>query len=130
MADVEIIPPVTEKELRVGLKIKAVRELQNVSQDFLARSLNIGQSTLSKIESGETPILFDRLYDIALALNVNVNMIINFDKDVFFYHCSQSGMHNQVTNNHYHAEEIKDMYERIIKEKDSQIELLKSILPK
>ncbi len=87
----------TDTKLLVGHKIKFIREMQNISQDYLAQSLKISQVSLSKIENNQLSISFERLCSIAEALEVSVNVIINFDKQDVFRKCGLP-IHNGCTN--------------------------------
>jgi transcriptional regulator with XRE-family HTH domain len=51
--------------MSIGSKIRQVRTIKNIKQEDLARHLNMGQSTLSKIESDSTPISAEDLLKIA-----------------------------------------------------------------
>lgn len=49
----------------IGAKIKKVRTEKNIKQEELAHFLNITQSTLSKMENGNTLITFEQIINIA-----------------------------------------------------------------
>lgn len=112
-------------KLNVGKKIRGVRELQGLSQDYVASMLGISQATLSNIENGEVGIIFERLFELSSILSVDVNMILNFDKDVFFNNCKQSGIQNQYT---FNDGEIREVYEKLLEEKDKRILLLERLI--
>ena len=114
-------------KLQVGNKIRGVRELQGLSQEYVAGKLNISQTSLSKIETGETGLTFERLFELSKVLSVDVNMILNFDKDVIFNNCQQSGMHNQYT---FHDSDLREVYDKLLDEKDQRIKLLEKLVPK
>ena len=118
---------INDYRLNVGWKIKGVRELMNISQDYIASKLGIKQPALSKIENGEL-ITFERLCEIATILQINVNMIVNFNKDVIFNSCTQSGMQNYY---HYsNTEDVKSVYELLIEEKNERIAFLEKLVIK
>lgn len=119
---------VLDNKLVVGHKIRAVREMQGITQDFLADKLALSQTALSKIENGELKVEFDRVCQIAEILDVDVNTIINFDKSVVFNSCSQSGYIN--TNNITTSDVMESLYEKLIHEKDERIKFLESLLGK
>jgi len=123
----ENTPAVNDYRLNVGWKIKGVRELMNISQDYIASKLGIKQPALSKIENGEL-ITFERLCEIAAILQINVNMIVNFNKDVVFNSCTQSGMQNYYHYNN--TEDVKSIYDQLIEEKNARIVVLEKLIAK
>jgi transcriptional regulator with XRE-family HTH domain len=73
-----------------GNKILKLRDLKNFKQDYMAEILGISQSAYSKIEKDETDVSYDRLQQIAKALDISVQDMLAFDEKMFF-----SVMHNQ-----------------------------------
>lgn len=70
--------------LKVGMKIKKLRELRNFTQEFLAERLDMSQTGYSKIERGETDISISRLQQIAKVLAVEIQDILGFDEKMIF----------------------------------------------
>jgi len=67
----------------VAGNIRKIREFRNYTQDYLAAKLLISQNAYSKIELGYSKITLDRLFQIAIILEVEVMQIISLDhKDV------------------------------------------------
>jgi transcriptional regulator with XRE-family HTH domain len=58
--------------------IRKVREFRNYTQDYLAAKLGISQNAYSKIELGYSKITLDRLFHIALILEVEVTQLLYF----------------------------------------------------
>lgn len=115
-----------EVKLFVGQKILGVRMSRGISQENLATELGLSQSWVSNVETGDLPIDFDRLCQIADILQVNVNSIINYDNSVTFNSCTQSGYIN--TNNINPIDKIETLYEKIIQEKDERIKYLETLI--
>ncbi|RZL49929.1 MAG: XRE family transcriptional regulator [Pedobacter sp.] len=67
----------------VASNIRKVREFRNYTQDYLAAKLEISQNAYSKIELGYSKITLDRLFHIALILEVQVMELLYFDKENF-----------------------------------------------
>lgn len=67
----------------VASNIRKVREFRNYTQDYLAAKLEISQNAYSKIELGYSKITLDRLFHIALILEVEVTQVLYFDKEAF-----------------------------------------------
>ena len=64
--------------MEVGLRIKAIRELNNISQEKLARKTKIlNQSQICKIENGQRTLKANELVKIANVLNVAITDIIS-----------------------------------------------------
>ncbi len=67
----------------VAGNIRKVREYRNYTQDYLAAKLEISQNAYSKIELGYSKITLDRLFQIALILEVEVTQLLYFEASVF-----------------------------------------------
>lgn len=66
--------------MKVGEKIKKVRELKNFTQQHMADELQLSLSGYGKIERDETDISIIRLEKIASVLGVDINTILSFDE--------------------------------------------------
>ncbi len=66
------------------MKIKKVRELKNLTQEYLAEQVGMTTSGYSRIERGEVKISLDRLQQVAQVLGVQPNDLAAFDENVFF----------------------------------------------
>lgn len=66
---------------KIGLRIKQLRELKNMSQKDLAYSSDLDRSYIASIESGLRNVSILNIEKIAKALNVN---LIEFFSDVNF----------------------------------------------
>ena len=49
----------------LGLKIKKLRELKNLTQEHVAHALGLNQSAYSRLETGDTEISFSKIEKIA-----------------------------------------------------------------
>lgn len=67
--------------MKIGRKIKKIRELRNFTQEYLALQLNISQAAYHKIESDKTNIALKRLEEIARILRVSVVDILNMNEE-------------------------------------------------
>lgn len=63
----------------IGYKIKGIRELKNLTQEYMAEQLDISQAAYSKLEKGSTKISQEKLDKIAEVLEVNPEDITDFD---------------------------------------------------
>lgn len=58
--------------MKIGQKIKAARESQNISMNHLAQKSEVSQANLSRIESGHQQPAFDTLERIITALGFSL----------------------------------------------------------
>jgi len=67
----------------VAGNIRKIRELNNYTQDYLAAKLAISQNAYSKIELGYSKLTLNRLFQIAVILEVEAAQLISFGpKDI------------------------------------------------
>lgn len=117
-----------------GRNIKAIREILRVKQDVLADALGVSQQSVSLIEQREI-VDPELLQKVANILKVPVEAIENFREDsaVSFISNNYTNTNNDNVSNgvqnsptlNYYADKIIELYERIIKEKDAEIERLR-----
>lgn len=113
-------------------KIRTLRENKKLTQEYMAINLDISQRAYSSIESGKTPLTIERLYDISKLLDTSVSEILDLDNGYAYHNnFNNSGIKNSgslINFNQNDLEEIKLLYERIIKTKDEEINFLRSKL--
>lgn len=70
------------KYKQIGRKVAYYRRLRNMTQEELARRVNISVSSLGKIECGNynNNISLSMLLTIAEGLQIDVTMLLNFDE--------------------------------------------------
>jgi transcriptional regulator with XRE-family HTH domain len=114
--------------LQPEIKIKQIRELKNVSQEFVANKLGLSIRAYSKIETGETQLTINRLNEISEALGVDPIEVLGFDDKQVFNNCKQDG--NFGSGNIYNAfpEKLIQQYEKTIAVLEDEVKLLKSLL--
>jgi transcriptional regulator with XRE-family HTH domain len=69
---------------KVFKNIKNIRELKNISREFVAGELGMSTSGYGKIERGEVDLNVSKLFKIAKILDVPVSFIFKFDVDTLF----------------------------------------------
>ncbi len=72
------------------LKIRNIRELRNLTQEYVASQLNISLRAYSKIESGETQLTIKRLNEISKILEITPLELLSFDEKNIFKNISTS----------------------------------------
>lgn len=112
-------------------KIKQFREMRNFTQEYMADILKVSQRAYSSIENGQTQLTVERLFEISQTLQVNVGEIIGVDNK-FIYN---NNFNNNATQNKGNLvfnqdtfEEQKELYERLLKSKETEITFLRKII--
>lgn len=66
------------------LNIRTIRELKNLTREYVADELKMSMSGYGKIERGEVDLTVSKLIEIAKVLDVSTEFIFEFDISVFF----------------------------------------------
>jgi transcriptional regulator with XRE-family HTH domain len=116
--------------MQIGHKIKKLRELKNLTQDYMAQELGVTQSAYSRMEVGETELTYTKLEKIADVLEMKPEDIIAFNESMVF-----NVMHNDVgnglvINNNHLSEGEKNLYLQQIDLLKEEISHLKHLLNK
>lgn len=69
---------------KVYLNIRKIRELKNLTREYVAEELKMSMSGYGKIERGEVDLTVTKLIEIAKVLDVSVEFIFKFDVSLFF----------------------------------------------
>lgn len=69
--------------MKIGIKIKKLRELKGIPQKEMARKLKLSLNGYSKIEREEVEPTITRLELIGKILEIDTHLIIDFDVDLF-----------------------------------------------
>jgi transcriptional regulator with XRE-family HTH domain len=64
--------------------IRKIRELKNLTREFVAAELKMSTSGYGKIERGDVDLTVSKLIEIAKVLDVSIEFIFKFDIAVFF----------------------------------------------
>lgn len=117
---------------KVNEKIRQIRELKNLSQEYIANELGLSIRAYSKIESGETQLTINRLNEISKILSVSPQEILGFDAAIVFNNGNnqQGGKYNNTIYNHTEIKQIQLLYEKLLIEKDMRIKVLEELLKK
>jgi transcriptional regulator with XRE-family HTH domain len=100
--------------VKVGEKIRTIRELKGIKQETLATLLGISQTAYSKIERNESDISLTRLSQIAEQLGVKEEDILTLDPTAIF---NNSIVHSYNNNsgtfyNHPLSDKERELYEK------------------
>ncbi|WP_367914604.1 helix-turn-helix domain-containing protein [Leadbetterella sp. DM7] len=108
-----------------GAKIRMIREMRGLSQENVADSLNISQSTYSLYESNKIAVTTDMLDKIAKVLDVNPADLVNQQPVVFHIPNNRGtkvGYINEYNSDSQDAsQKVKELYEALLTAKDETI---------
>lgn len=68
----------------VYVNIRKIRELKNLTREYVAEEVKMSTSGYGKIERGEVDLTVSKLIEISKALDVSIEFIFKFDVSVFF----------------------------------------------
>ena len=72
------------KKSKVYLNIRKIRELKNLTREYVAEELKMSMSGYGKIERGEVDLTVSKLIEIAKVLDVSTEFIFKFDVSIIF----------------------------------------------
>lgn len=110
---------------KIGEKIRQIRELKGLSQEYVASELGVSQKAYSKMETSQTKIDWEKITSVAKIFSIDPLDIVSFDDNLVFNNCSQSGKSHTFNNM---PKEIIDMYEKRIEELKEEVIFLRSQL--
>lgn len=98
--------------VNIGDKIRNIRELKNLTQDYMATQLGITQAGYSKIESGASQVSYAKLTEIAKTLDVSLEDIMAFDSQKYFNSFNNvKGSNNGSVTINVEENSMKQLYE-------------------
>lgn len=93
-------------------KIRNIRELKNLTQEYMAERLGITQAGYSKIENGGTKLSYSKLVDIANIFEIEVEELLSFDSQKYFNSFNNvKGSNNGSVTIKVDDGDIKSLYE-------------------
>ena len=118
------------ENLKIGHKIKKLRELRNLTQEHMANSIGLTQGAYSRMELGETEITYSKLEKISAELGMKPEDVIAFNESMVFNVMNNQTGNGLVINNNQLSEGEKYLYQQQIELLKEEIVYLKSILDK
>ena len=114
----------------IGQKIKKIREIKGLKQEYMADRLDISQQSYSNIESNRIDVPFSKIEQIAEVFGMRVEDMVSFDEKVVL---NMTGNHNMGYNNHptinmNFPEKMQQLYEDKIRLLEEKIEFLEEKL--
>lgn len=110
--------------LKIGHKIKKLRELKNLTQEHMANSIGITQGAYSRMELGESEITYSKLEKISEELGMKPEEIIAFNESVVFNVMNNQTGNGLIINNGQLLEMEKNLFEQqiiLLKEENSHL---------
>jgi transcriptional regulator with XRE-family HTH domain len=90
------LPTQKEQNMQLGEKISVMRNLKGLTQEEMAKKLNMSSTGYAKIERGETKLQNPRLDKIVEALGIELKDLLNFNAESLF----KTSFHDQCSNNY------------------------------
>lgn len=111
--------------MHIGRNISKLRDLKGLKQEEFAKLMNISQQAVSRLEN-KKEIDEDMLRQIAEKLDMTVEGIKQFSPDATINSINQQGGNVYVDKLYINpTEKIEDLYQKLLKEKDDMIQMLK-----
>jgi len=110
--------------INIGHKIKKLRELKNLTQEHMAKSIGITQGAYSRMELGETEITYSRLEKISEELGMKPEEVIAFNESLVFNVMNNQTGNGLVINNNQMSDTEKNSFEQqilLLKEENSYL---------
>ena len=70
---------IEQLQIKIGERIRDLRELKGISQQNLAAICNFEKANLSRLEAGRTNPTVATLYKISQALDISVSELVNVE---------------------------------------------------
>ena len=115
-------------KLKLGHKIRKLRELKNLTQDHMAQSIGVSQGAYSRMELGETEITYTKLEKISDELGMKPEEIIAFNESMVFNVMNNETGNGLVINNNQLSEIETNMFEQHIKLLKEENAYLKKVI--
>ena len=110
--------------INIGHKIKKLRELKNLTQEHMAKSIGITQGAYSRMELGETEITYSKLEKISEELGMKPEEVIAFNESLVFNIMNNQTGNGLVINNNQLSDTEKNSFEQqilLLKEENSYL---------
>lgn len=117
-------PAVAAYKFRIGSNIRKWRNMKDIKQKDLARTLNVSEAAISNIENDVANITVTQLEDIAIALNVSVEQLLSDPHQKLKMPFPQATYLNSKENVHTIDREFLDAIIASMEKKDQQLQLL------
>jgi len=114
----------------VALKIKNLRITNKITQNQMAEKVHLSLRAWQKIENGITRLDLDRLAQIATVLEISICDLINSVDGVSIQQRNENIKIKQAAIETTMSESERNLFNRIIADKDREIDFLRNLLKK
>jgi transcriptional regulator with XRE-family HTH domain len=114
--------------MEIGTKIKQIRELKKLSIENMANELGLSVTGYDKIERNEVSLNYEKLLKISEILNVKLENLIGFEKNIAFNNFNNT-VEQQIGTYNFPAE-LRQLYEDKIKLLEEKAKLLEEKINK
>jgi transcriptional regulator with XRE-family HTH domain len=114
----------------IGEKIRQIRDLKGLSQEYISGKLGISQRAYSKIERNEIKIDWEKITEISKIFEIDPMELISFDDNLIFNNCTQSGKFVNSQANFNVPEKLIEQYESRINSLEKELDFLRELLSK
>lgn len=111
--------------------MRILREVNGYTQEYVASELGINQNTYSKLESGQTKLTVERVKRLAELYSIDPDYFFSEEAPIINYNTgnkSRAIINTQNYHDNLETKPLQRLYEKLLNEKDQQLELLKSEL--
>jgi transcriptional regulator with XRE-family HTH domain len=116
-------------EIKIGAKIRKIRQLKGYSQEYMATSLGITQNSYSKLENQKTKLNLERISNISKILEINPIDLITCNENLVVNQNNAEERNKDVIYNNVSIE-LKEQYEKQIIHLKEEIVFLREQLSK
>lgn len=113
---------------KLGSNLRKLRELKNISQEFIAIKLNLSIKSYSNIENNVTKITHERLTQICQILEIDPLAMMNFDTDKIIQSINNGHIASSSNNNIDMSEKERQQYEHRIEDLHKDIAFLRKAI--
>jgi len=111
---------------KLGSNLRKLRELKNISQEFMANKLELTIKSYSNIENNVTKITLERLTQICEILDINPIAMINFSSEKIIQTINNS---HKVSGSNTDISEIeRKQFEHHIQDLHKEIDFLRKTI--
>ena len=111
------------EKMKIGAKIRMLRELKKVSPKAMADALDMSLSGYSKIERDEVELSIDKLTKMSEVLGMKPEEVLAFDEKVVFNIFGDNNMGNNHPTINNFPEKLITLYEDKIKLLENMLEM-------
>lgn len=113
--------------IQFGKKIRKLREIKNMTQEYVAKKIEMSISGYGKIERGESNLSMHKMEKIAKVIGFDIDEIVQFEEDNLLFNVKVKN-NSEIMENNTSSQEIKFLEQIILQLKEENAFLKKIIL--